>query len=58
MRNGKLTFNASSLEAPDGFFEASDQADRKTIKLKAGQAFNYELFGHAVEAGSSSQLDE
>lgn len=36
-------FNAKALETPAGLFEASDDGDRKTIKVKEGQALDGEL---------------
>jgi hypothetical protein len=35
-------FNAKSVKAPDGLFEAGDP-DRKTIKIREGQAVDYAL---------------
>jgi hypothetical protein len=37
-------FNAKSVEAPDGLFEAGDP-DRKTVKIREGQAVDYDLLG-------------
>ncbi len=37
-------FNAKSVEAPEGFFEAGDP-DRKTVKILKGQAVDYNLLG-------------
>jgi hypothetical protein len=36
-------FNAKNLETPDGLFETSENGDRKTIKIKQGQAVDYEM---------------
>lgn len=41
-------FNAGSLEAPDGFFEPGDP-QRKTIKIRKGQAVDYELLGRLIQ---------
>lgn len=36
-------FQATNLEAPAGFFEKSDQPDRKTVKIRDGADFDYEV---------------
>lgn len=36
-------FNAQTLETPEGLFEASDNGDRRTIKIREGQAVDYDL---------------
>lgn len=41
-------FNAGSLEAPDGFFEAGDP-ERKTIKIRKGQAVDYDLLAGFIQ---------
>ena len=45
-------FNAQNLETPDGLFEASENGDRKTIKIRAGQnvddAMLAKMIGQAV----------
>ncbi|MCH5584498.1 DUF1801 domain-containing protein [Shimazuella sp. AN120528] len=38
-------FNAETVEAPEGFFESSSKADRKAVKIKEGQSFDYSLLG-------------
>lgn len=40
-------FNAQHLETPDGLFEASENGDRKTIKIRAGQ--DYDLLAKLIE---------
>jgi hypothetical protein len=47
-------FNASALEAPDGFFEVSDSADRKTVKIRQGQAPDYDLLARLLDQAASS----
>jgi hypothetical protein len=47
-------FNASALEAPDGFFEPSDSADRRTIKIRQGQAVDYDLLAKLVQQAATS----
>ncbi|KAB2854192.1 MAG: DUF1801 domain-containing protein [Anaerolineae bacterium] len=41
-------FNAGSLEAPDGFFEAGDP-ERKTIKIRKGQTVDYDLLAGFIQ---------
>lgn len=36
-------FHAESLKAPEGFFEKSDKPERKAIKIRDGQAFDYDV---------------
>lgn len=43
-------FNAANIEAPDGLFEPSDVADRRTIKFKADQNVDAELLTKLVSA--------
>ncbi len=47
-------FNAQKLEAPDGFFELSDTTDRKTIKIKQGQAVDFGLVAKLVQQAASA----
>jgi hypothetical protein len=35
-------FNATALETPDTLFESSENGDRKTIKIREGQAVDYD----------------
>lgn len=46
-------FNAESLQAPDGFFEPGDPA-RKTIKIREGQAVDYDLLAQYVKQAAST----
>lgn len=41
-------FNAGSLAAPDGFFEPGDP-DRKTIKIRKGQAVDYDQLARFIQ---------
>lgn len=47
-------FNAESLQAPDGFFEASDVSERKTVKIREGQTVDYELLGKLIQQASNT----
>ena len=47
-------FNASALEAPDGFFEADGSPERKTIKIKPGQAVDYDLLADLFRQAAAS----
>ncbi|MFZ4813735.1 MAG: DUF1801 domain-containing protein [Phototrophicaceae bacterium] len=38
-------FNATTLQPPAGMFEASDNQDRLTIKILAGQTVDYDQLG-------------
>ncbi len=44
-------FNAKSLQAPDGFFEAGDP-DRKTVKIRKGQEIDYNLLERLLKQAS------
>ena len=46
-------FNAKALEAPDGYFEPGDP-DRKTIKIREGQAVDYDQLGKYVQQAAST----
>lgn len=46
-------FNAADLEAPDGLFEPGDP-NRKTIKIKDGQAVDYALLSNLVRQASAA----
>jgi hypothetical protein len=41
-------FNAADLDVPDGLFEPSDAPERKTVKIKSGQAVDYDLLRRLV----------
>ena len=47
-------FNAAALEAPAGFFEAEGSPERKTIKIKNGQAVDYELLAKLLKQASDT----
>jgi hypothetical protein len=47
-------FNASALEAPAGFFEASDVTDRKTIKIHKGQSVDEERVTKLLQQAAST----
>jgi len=47
-------FNAQTLETPEGLFEASENGDRKTIKIREGQAVDYALLGKLVGQAANS----
>jgi hypothetical protein len=46
-------FNAQDVEGPEGFFEAGPP-ERKTIKIRKGQAVDYDLLGTLLQKASSS----
>lgn len=41
-------FNAQTLDTPEGLFEASDNGDRKTMKIRAGQALDDNLLAGLI----------
>jgi hypothetical protein len=47
-------FNAAALQAPEGFFEPSDTAERKTIKIRPGQDVDYDLLAALVQQAASA----
>jgi hypothetical protein len=47
-------FNATDLVAPDGFFEASDVIERRTIKIKEGQTIDTALLGKFLGEASET----
>ena len=47
-------FNAQNLQTPEGLFETSENGDRKTIKIKQGQAVDYEKLASLIQQASSS----
>lgn len=47
-------FNAKSLEAPEGFFEPGDP-DRKTVKIKEGQAVDYDVLKQYIQQAANAQ---
>ncbi len=48
-------FNASTLEAPEGFFEASDVSDRKTLKIRKGQSVDYVFLAKLLQQAVNAQ---
>jgi hypothetical protein len=48
------TFNAGSLEVPQGLFEPGDDPNRKTIKIRERQNTDYDLFAKLLQQGSNS----
>lgn len=46
-------FNATSLTAPDGFFE-DGPPERKTVKIKNGQAVDYDLLTKLIKQAAST----
>ena len=47
-------FNAQNLQTPEGLFESSENGDRKTIKIKQGQAVDYDMLARLVREAASS----
>jgi hypothetical protein len=47
-------FNATNIEAPEGFFEASDVTERKTVKIRGGQDIDYDFLATLVEEAANS----
>ncbi len=47
-------FNAESLQAPDGFFEADGPPERKTIKILKDQTVDYALLGKLIQQAAST----
>jgi hypothetical protein len=48
-------FNASALEAPDGFFEVDGSPERKTIKIRQGQTVDYNLLATLLQQAANAQ---
>ncbi len=46
-------FNAAALDAADGLFEPGP-AERKTIKIRQGQAVDYELIGRLLSQAANA----
>lgn len=46
-------FNAQTLDTPDGLFEASANGDRKTIKIRAGQAVDADLLAGLIRQAAA-----
>lgn len=47
-------FNATDLNAPDGFFEAGGAPERKTIKILKDQAVDYALLGDLLKQAADT----
>jgi len=47
-------FNATTLQQPDDLFEASDNNDRITIKIKEGQDVDYDLLTSLLKQASDT----
>lgn len=47
-------FNASALEAPEGFFEAEGPPERKTVKIREGQTVDYDLLGKLLKQAADT----
>ena len=47
-------FNATELQPPDGFFEKQGPPERRTVKIKEGQEFDYDLLGQLVGQASET----
>jgi hypothetical protein len=41
-------FNAQTLETPDGLFEASENGDRKTIKIRSAEEADYDMLAKLI----------
>ena len=48
-------FNAAALDAPEGFFEAGGSPERKTIKIRQGQALDDDLLAALVGQAARTQ---
>lgn len=46
-------FNATEIEGPEGFFEPGPP-ERKTVKIRKGQAVDYDLLAKLVQQASQS----
>jgi len=46
-------FNAKTLKAPEGFFEPGDP-DRKTIKIRPGQAVDYDRLAGLIQQAADA----
>lgn len=47
-------FNAQDLDTPDGLFEASDNRDRQTIKIRQGQEVDYAMLADLIRQAAST----
>jgi hypothetical protein len=47
-------FNATDLEAPEGFFEADGPPERKTVKILKDQTVDYDLLGKLIQQAAAT----
>jgi hypothetical protein len=47
-------FNATDIDAPEGFFEDSEISERRTIKIREGQTPDYEMLGKLLKQASDT----
>lgn len=47
-------FNATALEAPDGFFDPSSPPERKTVKILKDKSVDYDLIQALVEQAAKT----
>ncbi|MEQ8675043.1 MAG: DUF1801 domain-containing protein [Aggregatilineales bacterium] len=47
-------FNATALDAPEGFFEADGPPERKTIKIKQNQEVDYALLAKLIKQAADT----
>jgi hypothetical protein len=47
-------FNAQNVQTPDGLFESSENGDRKTIKIRKGQAVDAEMLKPLIQQATST----
>jgi hypothetical protein len=47
-------FNAANIQPPSGLFEASENRDRITIKIREGQDVDYEQLGSLLKQASNT----
>ena len=47
-------FNATNIDAPEGFFEKSDVIERKTIKIREGEIPDYDLLGKLLQEAAAT----
>lgn len=48
-------FNARMVEAPEGYFEPSDNPERRAIKIRAGQAFDFDILSRCLKQITHSE---
>lgn len=47
-------FNATDLEAPEGFFQADGPPERKTVKILKDQTVDYDLLGKLLQQAAET----